>query len=147
MTSALQTHLPQHRPNAVFQIGYVVHPAVEAQVLVGRQVTVEQSLMGDQPHVSPYVNKLLGQIKAVYQYRTACGLAQSGQDANESSLAGSIRANQGQELAIGHLQVYALENGLVPKGLDQPSDLYHRLPYPLSSTSSTAPLGCRLSRG
>ena len=78
----IQAHALEERRDALFQIGHIVHAAIEAQVLLGRKIAVEEGLVGGQADAPAHLVALPGKIAAGYAHAAPGGPGQSGQDAD-----------------------------------------------------------------
>src|SRR5215217_9359706 len=98
-----------------------VQLAVEAQVLLGRQVGVEGRLLEDQADVAANLVPLAGDVEAGHRGRAGGRLGQGAEDLDGGRLAGAVGAEEPEGLPRPDVQVDA-GNGLdLLVALDQPA--------------------------
>jgi hypothetical protein len=102
-----QPYLPQRVFDARISVRHIVHAGVEAQVLLGAQVVVEQGFVRDQPNLPPHLDGAIGQIVTRHADRSSRRFAEGGQYVHQRGFARAVRSDQGEEFALGQVQVHA----------------------------------------
>src|SRR5690606_9560104 len=122
-----QPHALQPGVDALAGLGarHAVQPGDVGQVLASGQPVVEADLIGQVADASLDAQRLAGRVKPEHAHFTGGRLRQPEQHEDGRRLAGAIRAEQAEHLALAHGEVYAVNRRDRPVLFDEALDLYH----------------------
>jgi hypothetical protein len=97
----------------------VVQVGHQQQVLLAGQQTVDRGELAGDADRLPDPVRVRGEIVSGDRDGAGVGGDQGGEDVDGGRLAGAVRAEQGEDGALGNVQVDAVEHDLVAEGLAQ----------------------------
>ena len=108
-------------------LGHGVESGVEAEVLLGGQVGVEGRVLEDEADVAPDLVLFGPRVVAGDRCRPGGRVRERAEDLDRRGLAGTVRPEEPEGLAPGHLEVDATYRLDLAVALGEPGDGNHRV--------------------
>ena len=120
--SVRHAHEPGDALDAPIDAVEAEHPADEPEVLTRGQVVVQQRVVSHDTYFAADARAVLIKGDATYMNTPGVGFRQSGENVDESRLAGAVWSEKAEHLSGRHVQVYPSKDRRSSEGLGNTSE-------------------------